>query len=113
MTRYYFQKFSLPDATSPAIRFAEFLFGQNLTDSSPDVLMEYILSTLARCTAKEFEWLARCSVFRPYWFKAVQMFASVIGQSKYAESASDNLRHTISCFVHVIKVRIDFCLYKI
>lgn len=111
MTRYYIQKFTLPDATSPSLRFAEFLFGENIADRSPDVVMELIVGTLTRCTVKEFEWLARCPVFRPYWFKAIQMFGNVIGQSKYAVNASDNLRHTISCYVHVIKVRTRFYIY--
>lgn len=108
MTQYYVQKFALPDATSSPLRFAEFLFGENITDSPPDVLMECILGTMARCTVKEFEWLARCPVFRPYWFKALQMFSNVIGQSKDAVNAIDNLRHTLSCYVHAIKVRLHF-----
>lgn len=103
-TRYYIQKCTLPDATSASLRFAEFLFGENISEHTPEALMEFMLGSMARCTVKEFEWLANCSSFRPYWFKAMEMFSDVIGHCKYAVNATDNLRHTISCFVHVIKV---------
>lgn len=106
LTRYYFQKLSLPKEQSPK-NFVEYIWNDPLP-THPDHFVHFLCQHFTKCTKKEFSWLAKNEELLPHFWDAMDMLARIVARKGIQFNKLDWFRYGAIAFLSIFQVICQF-----
>ncbi|XP_031641224.1 uncharacterized protein LOC116352632 [Contarinia nasturtii] len=101
LTRYYFQKLTLPKERSPK-KFDEFIWPSNKSRQNQQECVTFLCEYLVRCTNKEISWLAKNDSFLPHFWEAFELVSTIAVRSNQ-ENEINCLKYCSNAFLWIFQ----------